>query len=636
MNSNEAKAVMAKHKSCHFSPSASNLYLRAGAAFLSYDLTHLVPSLSSVLHTGLSGSYEIMAISPAFAICSLEETFQLYDLKYSSIQVQMDPKRLHLKRKRNRMTSESQSGPIEFVTYFPQSARVVGRRRNQLWAVDISANTSNRVLKTGNQLVHSIGRGLSNQDTMTGPLNEPPELTIGNFSMIVRSNADWQHVRRRLDQLAQAGDVAGFENDLVEDIRKGSLWEYVSSKTIDDLPSNRTAIPDSKINFLLSKIFQISAHVPDNDPSASPTRLKVQLPTFRLILWLSRLGVLSSRNVQRAVSNSPLGSGDSLPIHSVAQALIDVDHSRGLLVECLENGFSPYVEEQAAVVRLLIQQALVATSDIALSDTKDEVEPTNESSRLTELQVQKLSAPTSDPAWLPTQLQRALIAALDRFGTSASSTVSEILRSLFTQTEVLALIQFLRQQLFQGGHTRSFQNPPDSNSPGKASSNTVQLEAIVKILSSCIDAIGPLGFFGALDNEDFIGNIVPDLVTEITHTKQSLEDVAELQGILRETLRYQESMQKHKDAGARIPHQALGRASEPQPGTIVTLYSEAVEGGAGLQTGYGLPLGLRVENVVSPVKIRKGGGQKSKRSIRQMGMLERRQKGQYSFERLVL
>jgi len=112
--------------------------------------------------------------------------------------------------------------------------------------------------------------------------------------------------------------------------------------------------------------------------------------------------------------------------------------------------------------------------------------------------------------------------------------------------------------------------------------------------------------------------------------------VSELQGILREALRYQESIQRHRDAGARIPPHIAGRSFQQRPGAILTVYSEALEGGENQQEGSALPLSLKLENVVSPMKIRKGAGSVKRRSVWQKKMLERRNKGQYSFERLVL
>ena len=624
----------AKDKRYTFAHLASHLYVKSGEAFLSYDLTGLVPLLVSVLHTGLSGAYEMMPISPAFAICSDQDSLRLYDLKFQSIRVQLDTKKTNLKRKRIRTAVENQSGPVDFITYLTQSGRIIGQRHNQMVAIDISSDAeSQKVLEHGSKLLNSVGRGVGTQDGARATAKQVQPLNIGTFNDGAKADADWQALRKRLDQLAEASDVAGFEDAFTNDVRSQLLRSSFPSQTIDDLPISRFSIPDVRVNYLISKIFQLDVGqtTPNNDvPSAG--KLKVQLPTFRLITWLSRLGLLCHTAVKRALSAARSGSAESITVHSIAHALLNADPSRNLLVECLENGFSPYVEEQAAVVQVLLQQALATVAEAAQSPVATEVDPEDDAKQ--SMQLQTLSASRSDSTWLPAELQRALVTALDRLGASATSVISKNIRNLLDQREVLALIQFLRQQLFQGGHTRSLQSLPAADAEG--GNSTVKLDGVVKILSSCVDAIGPLGFIAASENEDFIGNIVPDLSTEITHATQSLEDATELQGVLRETLRYEESVRKHQSAGGRMPIAGPEATLDQRPGTIVTLYSEAREGGDSLQVQGGLPLALRVDNVVNPLKVRKGGGQVSKRSISQIKMLESRNKGQYQYERLVL
>lgn len=138
-----------------------------------------------------------------------------------------------------------------------------------------------------------------------------------------------------------------------------------------------------------------------------------------------------------------------------------------------------------------------------------------------------------------------------------------------------------------------------------------------------------------MDNETFVDSIIPDLLSEIASTKESLEDAAELQGILRETLRYYESFEKNQEGGARS-NLGIGMEDEQRPGTIVTLYSEAADGIDGQGEGRSLPLSLTVDTTVSSNKVRRGGGQIRSRSVREKSMLRQRQKGPYSFERLIL
>ncbi|KIW21104.1 hypothetical protein PV08_01683 [Exophiala spinifera] len=622
----------AKERRCTFGQHASHLYVKCGATFSTYDLSKMIPATISTLDTAINGSFEIMAITPAFAICSFQESLRLYDLKYQSIRLQQDTTRTNLKRKRHRMTAEGQIGPVEFITYLSHSARVIGKRRHHLVAIDISLSAGSKELHAGSQLIQNIGLGVKLHDEAHRLGGNIPRLAIGSSGDNSVSSKSWSSVRKRLDELAQAGDATGFEEVFAADLRSGLLQSSLPPPMIDDLPATRLAIPDAKTNYILTKIFHIESTEGTPQDAPPDARLKIQLPSFKLIVWLSRLGLLSHIGVKRAVSSHSPGAAELVKLDSVAEALLEVDPSLKLLTECLEAGFSPYAEEQAAVAQALLSRALTVVADAAPASKSDAT--SHEDGGKQEMQIQTLETSTSDPTWLPPQLQTALVLSLNKLGAGSTKTITQSLRSLFSQRETLALVQFLRQQLFQGGHTRSFQSLPPIEARSKVSG--MPLSAIINILSSCVDAIGPLGIIGALENEDFVGNIIPDLVTEITHATESLVDATELRGILRETLRYEESIRKHESAGGRLQVGGPAARLTQQPGKIVTLYSENTKEDDGFQLRGGLPLALRAENVISPYKVRKGGGQVLKRSAREMSMLKSMSKGQYSFERLVL
>lgn len=628
----EARSVDAKGRSCAFSPQASHLFLRPGGSLITFDLSGLLPQQTSTLHTGFTGACEIMAISPAFAISSHQETLRLFDLKYQTSQAYVDLKRLTLKRKRSsRTATDPQFGSVDFVTYIPQLGRVVARRRNQLVAIDIiTKDDSRRLLSTGTNLIQNIGQGLASNDPQGITKGKLARLTIGSVDQGSTSQPGWQKARERLDQLAQAGDVAGFEDAFIDEIRKPYLSSPGTVSMSDDLPA--AGIPDMKYKYLLTKIFQLETDpsLPGKNSTETRMTLKVQVPSFRLILWLSRLGLLSSRLVQIALyGTTPSAVGEFLQPDAVAQALLGVDPCLNLLHQCIENGFSHYVEEQAATVRMLISQALSFTAD------ESHVELNGDQSRavtrLTESQLQT-TWDESQPNWVSEKIKKTLIAALNRLGSAAVSIISPMLRALFNETEILALVQFLRQQLFLGGHTQSFRSLSFLDAHDE---NIVNLDAVIRVLSCCVDSIGPLGLIGAIANEAFVDSIIPDLASEIASTKESLEDAAELQGILRETLRYYESMEKHQRGSSR-PIQGIGQGSEQRSGTIVTLYSETADGVDGDGEGRSLPLSLKADNAISSTKARRGGGEQKYRSSREKSMLRQRQKGPYSFERLVL
>ncbi|KEF54101.1 uncharacterized protein A1O9_09896 [Exophiala aquamarina CBS 119918] len=628
----EARSIDTNGRLCTFSPQASHLYLRPGGSLITFDLSGLLPQQTSMLHTGFTGAGEMMAISPVFAISSHKEALRLFDLKYQTSQACIDLKRPNLKRKRSsRTATDPQIGSIEFITYVRQLGRVVARRRNQLVAIDIIAkDDSTRLLSTGTSLIQNIGQGLASNDAQGITKGKLTRLTIGSVNQDSTSQLGWQKAREKLDELTQVGDVAGFEDVFVDEVRKPYLSSLLPGSMSDDLPT--AGISDIKYKYLLTSIFQLDTPttLPGNASTENRMTLKVRLSSFRLILWLSRLGLLSSRLVQIAMyGTAPSAVGEFLRPDAVAEALVGVDPNLNLLQQCIENGFSDYVDEQAATVRMLIRQALSFTAD------ESQVERSGDQSRavarLAESQLQT-SWEESQPNWVPEKVKKALVAALNKLGSAAASVISPILRTLFSETEILALVQFLRQQLFIGGHTRSFRS---LSSVEPHEENVVNLDAVIRILSCCVDGIGPLGLVGTIDNEAFVDSIVPDLASEIASTKESLEDAAELQGILRETLRYCESLEKHHRGTSR-PVQGIGQQSEQRRGTIVTLYSETIYGVDGEGEGRSLPLSLRAENAISETKVRRGGGEPKYRSSRQKSMLKQRQKGPYSFERLVL
>lgn len=630
LKEHETQMLDTKNVSCAFNSSASHLYLRLGGSLFTFSLSGLLPQQACVLHTGFTGNSEMMAISPNFAISSHQENLRLFDLKYQTSQAHVDLRRSALKRKRNRQGGDPQSGSIEFVAYVPQLARVVGRRRNQLIAIDIIAKgDAKNLLSVGTSLVQNIGQAIVPADPQYDTKIKLAQLAIGTVDQSKTSHHEWQKAREQLEQLAQAGDVAEFEDAFIYEVRKPYLALLSSGSISDDLPT--AGIPDTKYKYLLTKIFRLDTTFVAGDSSTPPNFvLRVGVSSFRLILWLSRLGLLSTRLVQIAMyGTTPSATGDFLRPDAVAQALVEVDPTLELLQKCIENGFSHYVDEQAATVHMLVQQALSFTGDE--NQIESNGDQSHEVARLAETQMQT-SWDDSQPSWVPEQVKQALVAALNRLGSAAASAITPVLKASFGQTEILALIQFLRQQLFQGGHTQSFRTLAFLEAKDK---DVVSLEAVVRVLSCCVDSIGPFGLIGTMDNETFVDSIIPDLLSEIASTKESLEDAAELQGILRETLRYYESFEKNQQGGARS-NLGIGMELEQRPGTIVTLYSEAGDGIDGQGEGRSLPLSLAVDTTVTSNKVRRGGGQIRSRSVREKSMLRQRQKGPYSFERLIL
>jgi hypothetical protein len=613
-----------KPQTYSFDSKTSSLFVHARREFKAYDLTRLVPVPTSTL-SDLTSGYSALAVSSALAIYSVYEDLRLYELKFGAVHAEINIKPKTLKRKR--ANPEVQHGTLDFVTYFPNSSRLIARRQNQLLAIDISSRSSSRTLHKGSSLLQNIGRAADGRIATLQPIL--PKSTPNNAA--VDSEIPWRPVQEKLDQLYQDGDYAAFEDTFSKHI-----WDCSQSlstaRITGELPCFGVPALEVKTNYLISKMFQLVKPA-DSNKSQSATdkaQMTVRIPSSKLLKWFAKLGMLSSRNIQQIMTTKAAGAIDA---SVVVDALNEADDTMVLLTICLENGFSPYVDDQAAIVQRLVQVALDMHVDA--TPILEQTRSPDVDTEIPEKQLQQLPQSATESSWLPKELQQALILAINNFGSSSRSNVSTNLKSKLSQTQVLALIQFLRQQLFQAGYTRSSTITPTIY---PSSLSTIDLAAAIKVLSGCIDAIGPLGFsFAGVENEDFIGNIIPELVTEIANTKQSLDDVAEVQGTIRESLRYHQSITKHQNCGARVTHHPNGILTEhQQPGSIITIYAEPTNGDANMQNGACLPLSLKVDNVVDPLKVRKGGGQVMKRSVRQKMMLERRMVGEYAFERLVL
>lgn len=157
----------------------------------------------------------------------------------------------------------------------------------------------------------------------------------------------------------------------------------------------------------------------------------------------------------------------------------------------------------------------------------------------------------------------------------------------------------------------------------------LSLDAILSVISCCVDVIGPLGLVNTGGDMQFVQALIPELSSEIARTLEALEDANYLQGLLRETLRYSTSLGKHSNK-----RDEDSKGSSKSTGIITTLYAEpSIEKGA--SDASALPLSLHAEKL-SEFKVRKGGGQVLKRSQREMGMLQDRLRGPYAVERLIL
>ena len=608
----------------HFGPRASTLDIKTSRSLVRYKLGGTVPSRLSRSQTDAAGASDMLQLSSIYTLIATPTSLQILDAKYGVTQATLD---LKSSKKRKQPGSNVPTGVIELLTHFSQAHRVLARIGTTLVAIDVRLGEQSGQTRTS-RLANNVGLGrLAATNSDLNPLS----LSFAETPNAL--NEEWSEQKEKLDRMVAKKDATGFEN---------TIFSQLPTKA-NKRSRRALGVFDTIVDYAIIKMFSISSQT-ENDRSAPGRVLRLDFVAPRLIEWLSSAGLLCFWRLKKAFGSQYDQHGvGALESGAISRALCDADKSLSLLLTHIKHNSSPDVQEQIDTLKLLMSLAQ-ATSESKIEETS---QPQNQSTALvpTADQTGGLDEVPMDSESLPPALIEAIVLLMNRLGALDQTVLSTRFRRSLSPEEITTSIQLLRQQLFQGGHASWVANsvavarggPPDANEGETTQENTtsmVSFESIVKMLSACLDTIGPLELLDSGGQGPMVEGIIPDLLSEVELSAQYIEDSAELQGILRETLRFsysQDLQLRQKTAATKEPRKA-GRSI----GEIVTVYSEHPDDEATDNTIGMLPLSLRDDGVVDPVRVRKGGGQVSERSKREMLMLEGRQKGSYSFERLIL
>lgn len=585
-----------------FKSAGAKLEIQIGASATIFDLSAVYPRKLQECEPITPDQVSSIELSHDIRLSYAPGRLQLYNSRYRSLLASTHVQNISLKRRRD----GSNFSGLRFVAYFSQLKRVLACSGSQLLAIDIHSDASTKhPFKQGSLLIGNILRGQ----------NAKPEAPQAGGNHV--DDPDWRSLLSQLCPQGSSQDPADFE---------GKLKEHYHMERWEDLKKLKPVQRD----FIISQIFEISTGTePDK------VKLKLALLPIQLLKWFIKCGFLDDYRVLKA-----LGADVAILNHGVvAESLFRADESLDLLKEYVLH--APYLETSGLtlIIKLLIDRALKtpeAESTMQIHvDSGNSADEENLSNNI-------IHDPT-ERQFQSTPSMTCLLYALRRLSTLESSAVSSQMRASFEQSEILALIQLLRQQLFLGGYTRfvetrNYPSPPVSIADGEEDATrseepAIALQGIVSLLNGCVDSLGMVGILGSNENRGFIENVVPELNSEIESATKAIEESAYLQGLLRETLRYAESVEKQPfEVRSKVERASDIRSKK---GAIVTLYAESDSQESRPQLQTSLPLSLKAEEDVSKQKIRKGG-QVQLRSAREMGMLRDRLKAPYSFERLVL
>ena len=645
----------------NFNPVNGALSVSFRNELITYNLSNYTPEVSSKLSTE-SNSYP-MRLTPSLAVGSTSSTVTLYDSKYNSIQSIVDLQQTGLRRKRKRSGGANRSS-IQFIAYFAQIQKLIALRGRALIAFEITRSAtqgSRNALSGESMLIDAIGRG---KPSGKPPNMETPESSYLDFGTSTKAssggNEKWASLRNALENLFEKDDVIAFEELLAEELCSSSEPSERTSYAGLQLPSPSHHVDQVKVDYLISKVFEPVSDVDVGwDETTEPgNNLKIALRTPRLIHWLILARQLIDKKVEEALNRTRSSHAFTVRPGAVGLALMREQPSSEMITDYLRQSAVLPLRETLQMAKVLLKHVIAnATTSLPPTLSQDrgkdhevflaeDAVPTEQEDDVGSAQplALGLKLPPEDTK-APSQSWKALLIALKRLGSHSSRNVTAALHSQLSQSEILSTIQVLRQQLFHSGHTTYLPTPwtlaHSSTKPSDTHTDRdlMTLDTILRLLGNCLDAIGPVGFLAQSESDDFLERLIPELRSEVSFAFEGMQETNHLQGLLREVIRYADSTQIGKDGfAANHPFpEHVHLDAQQKSGTIVTLYTEPtqdqgdVEGRGGL-----LPLSLRANNIVSQTKVRKGGGQVSRRSRRDILKLQDRNVARYSFERLMM
>lgn len=591
---------------------SGKIEINSVSSTLTFDLTKAIPQKTPERKHLVMDHLSNLELAKNIRLYLTSNKLQLCNTAFRSVLATSEIGSSFLKRKHG-----AEGGKyLSLLEYFSKMRRVLAYNGTELLAIDIHSSTTQDPFRRSSLLIGNILRGAEKQDRRTKVLHEQTH-AIGKAPR-EKTFQSWSLISQELDALAEKNDSVAFEDLFMK------TFDVQRPKDL-----NASKVPNSKVNFLLAKLFTLDS---DEDNHLHKP-LKLSLRSMELLKGCICNGFVDEHRIGQALNSSA-----SVTNNAVVQSLLDAAPDLELIQVYIQD--SPFLQPSTLIllIEILVSRALNQSNEDALARLDDEEKKIDVD--VASQQVTTVSRPDELNTNSPTTT--CLAHALQRLAFTGPSIVSAQFRRL-DQKMILALIQFLRQQLFLGGYSRLGDNQRQPSSPASKvleegyNSNPnpqITLSSIITLLNGCIDAIGVVGILGLGEHEDFIQKMVPELLSEISSTSRAVEDAVFLQGLVRETLRYVESVEKQPfEVRTRVENRTMEAAS--QKGQIVTLYAETDTGEAGGLPESRLPLSLKAAEDIDKFKVRKGG-QAHPRSAREIGMLRDRLRAAYSFERLVL
>ncbi|KAJ4854452.1 utp8 family domain-containing protein [Trichoderma breve] len=588
------------------------LQLQEGAIGV-YDLTGAVPKLKSSIEAENAQSFA--RLFKPFILASSLNSIGLYNYQYRSVH--------------SKATLDWSEVPTEGET--PRSCQLISYLRSQDLVVALVENilvtiqveppkNSGKRRKEG-LLIDSIGRGTGLEIPTKRTETEAADKLLANNEL-----GKWEDILRGKFGVSKKG--TGLTNgektkaQEASDSQELPEWEWLS----------RTPYPAVDRRWIIYAISQIfSVDIKEVNDITRP-ELRLVLPESNVTTYLVVAGHLTLSNLRTAFRDelAPEASDNRTVAGDLIRCLADADLSLTLLLNYLQATKLGEVELLLAIRALMLSMDLIPEGKLEatklLTNEPHQSNSTGTGNKediemdLDDLE-RKIAVTEHYLGDDSSSRSRGLTLAFTKLWRLPAVSTVKALRTTVSTDDIMSLIYLLRVELLRGAWTSLYIDPTSFDSEGNEPPPDGVIALIADLLGRCLDAVGAGGwlFNDAISWADKAetSDFLTALRLEVTAALEGIEEAVFLNGILGETVRFGNAVQK-------------GSASRQNwgPNKPILVHLENRESRL-------LPLGLKTKLLPTREKV-VSGGEVVQRSIRETGHLISQKVEAYSLEKLAI
>lgn len=611
-----------------------------------YDLSGTVPQLSMTLGSKLAPITSFARLSNSSVLTLTHGTATIYETSFGSIQASISLQssfaagEVGKKRKRS---EDAENAPLfQAISAFPDVGLILGLDGQDLVAVQLQGLSRDRksVSAPATLLRDVLGKGSYKQTR--------------NQERDSKKVRKWEEWTAKVDQLVAAEEIEALEKlvanekklgrqrkiEKLQDDQEESAAEDVDATTYEEMwPLPEAFDPQDvdkrKAMYLLSKIF--------GRGSGQDGALQILIPSLKLLEWLTLTSLLSVTHLKKALSSNAGGLAATLNPGDVMTAIRKLDDDFQLMHDLLSLPVYWEAAEVVQALRLVIQSlnapvqqqqqdgplALPAPAQPNGHPTADkDVEMTNGDDHEIESESElELAAVENELDLVMHALDAGLEVKSDtlrlitsRLHAFPPRSITTLMRSMLSQSEIVFFIHILRIELADGGWTSSYVAADETDEQEgilrglgedeESRPSDGAIKAIGDLLNCAVDAIGTTGWLVGLSSAALATDeLVDSLRAEVSAGLDGCFQAKKLGIWLRE-------LEKSVDQ----------QGTNKFPGRVIQVQEN------GLEDANAALLSLEPRGGVA--KIASGKSANDKRSVKARAREKSKLVGKYSFERI--